>query len=254
MTGSLKGQVCLVTGSSRGIGAAIAAELAELGARVVVHFGRDAEAATRVAGDLAGSGHLVFGADLGDPSRAHDLIGRVVRETGRLDVLVNNAGIFESHPPLQVDTKEWLAAWEKTLAVNLLSPAALCHAAAQVMVEQGGGRIINVGSRGAFRGEPECPAYGASKAGLHAMSQSLALALAPSGILVYAVAPGFVETEMAQGVLDSNRGPEIRAQSPLGRVARPAEIAEVVGFLASSRGEFLTGSIVDVNGASYLRH
>ena len=122
------------------------------------------------------------------------------------------------------------------------------------MAEQGGGRIINVGSRGAFRGEPECPAYGASKAGLHAMSQSLAVALAPKGILVYAVAPGFVETDMAKELLESEAGAAIKAQSPLGRVARPEEVAETVCFLASSQAEFLTGSIIDVNGASYLRH
>jgi NAD(P)-dependent dehydrogenase (short-subunit alcohol dehydrogenase family) len=169
-------------------------------------------------------------------------------------LLVNNAGIFEPHPPLAVDAVEWLDKWREILAVNLVSPAALCHAAANVMAGQGGGRIINVGSRGAFRGEPDCPAYGASKAGLHAMSQSLALALAPHGILVYAIAPGWVATDMAKDFLDSEAGAGIKAQSPLGRVARPEEIAETVGFLASSQAEFLTGSIIDVNGASYLRH
>lgn len=254
MSSKLRDKICLVTGASRGIGAAIAAELANQGARVVVHYGQNKELAKQVADGLSGDDHLVLGADLADPSRASGFIEQVVNETGRLDVLVNNAGIFVPHPPLEVDAAEWLEKWQETLAVNLVSPAALCHAAANVMAKQGGGRIINVGSRGAFRGEPDCPAYGASKAGLHAMSQSLALALGPKGILVYAVAPGFVATDMAQELLESEAGPGIKAQSPLGRVARPQEIAETVCFLASSQAEFLTGSIVDVNGASYLRH
>jgi len=254
VTDKLNGKVCLVTGASRGIGAAIAADLANHGARVVVHYGHNRDLAMQVAEGLRGDGHLVLGTDLADPSAASGFITEVVAQAGSLDVLVNNAGIFEPHPPLQVDAAEWLDKWRQILAVNLVSPAALCHAAANVMAEQGGGRIINVGSRGAFRGEPDCPAYGASKAGLHAMSQSLALALGPKGILVYAVAPGWVETDMAQEFLDSAEGAGIKAQSPLRRVARPGEIAETVRFLASSQAEFLTGSIIDVNGASYLRH
>jgi len=249
----LQGKVCLVTGASRGIGAAIARSFAERGARVVVHYGHARDRAEEVAENLAGTGHLVVGANLANPDAADEFMESVVDQTGRLDVLVNNAGIFVPHPPMAVDADDWLFKWEQTLAVNLLSPAALCHSAAKVMAEQGGGRIINIGSRGAFRGEPECPAYAASKAGLHAMSQSLAVALAPNGILVYAVAPGFVETDMAQALLDSEKGPGIRAQSPLGRVAKPAEIAETVCFLATSKAEFLSGGIIDVNGASYLR-
>ncbi|RLA27678.1 MAG: 3-oxoacyl-ACP reductase [Gammaproteobacteria bacterium] len=249
----MKGKVCLVTGASRGIGAAIASALAERGARVVVHYGHAKELAVKVAENLAGSDHLVVGANLANPDAADEFMESVVDQTGRLDVLVNNAGIFVPHPPMTVDADDWLFKWEQTLAVNLLSPAALCQSAAKIMAEQGGGRIINIGSRGAFRGEPECPAYAASKAGLHAMSQSLAVALAPHGILVYAVAPGFVATDMAQELLDSEKGAGIRAQSPLGRVAKPEEIAETVCFLASSRAEFLSGGIIDINGASYLR-
>jgi len=184
-------------------------------------------------------------------------VGRVVDEAssemGRLDVLVNNAGIFSPHPPLDVSTEAWLESWNGILAVNLISPAVLCQAAAKVMAEQGGGRIINIGSRGAFRGEPECSAYGASKAGLHSMSQSLAVALGPKNIQVFAVAPGFVETDMAKSLLDSDAGDAIRAQSSANRVARPEEVAEVVCFLASTGAEFMTGGIIDVNGASYLR-
>lgn len=254
MSGKLDGKVCLVTGASRGIGAAIAVQLAANGARVVLHYGHNRDLAEQVAGSLDGEGHFVLGADLSKTGLASRLVTQATAQAGRLDVLVNNAGIFKPHPPLEVAAEEWLDNWNETLSINLLSPAALCHAAAHVMAGQGGGRIINIGSRGAFRGEPDCPAYGASKAGLHQLSQSLAVALAPKGILVYAVAPGFVATDMAEGLLDGEEGDAIRAQSPLGRVARPEEVAEIVCFLASSEGEFLTGSIIDVNGASYLRH
>lgn len=253
MNNSLQGKVCLVTGASRGIGAAIARMLADCGATVVIHYGSNKVAAERVLESLSGSGHHVIAADLSRPEAAPVLIDTTMSRVPRLDVLVNNAGVFLPHPPLAVSAAEWLDKWQETLAVNLLSPAALSQSAAKIMAEQGGGRIINIGSRGAFRGEPECPAYGASKAGLHAMSQSLALALAPQNILVFAVAPGFVETDMASSLLDSDAGDAIRAQSPLQRVARPDEIAEVVCFLATTGAGYMTGSIIDVNGASYLR-
>jgi NAD(P)-dependent dehydrogenase (short-subunit alcohol dehydrogenase family) len=121
------------------------------------------------------------------------------------------------------------------------------------MTERGGGRVVNVSSRGAFRGEPETPAYGASKAALNAMSQSMAQALAPHGVYFYVVAPGFVETDMANTLLRSPEGDAIRAQSPLGRVATAEEVARTVAFLASEAPDFMTGAIIDVNGASYLR-
>jgi NAD(P)-dependent dehydrogenase (short-subunit alcohol dehydrogenase family) len=152
-----------------------------------------------------------------------------------------------------VDYGEWGSAWARTLDVNLTGPANLCHLAGRHMIERGGGRIVNVSSRGAFRGEPDGPDYAASKAGLKAMSQSLAQALAPHGVAVYVVAPGFVETDMAAGYLDGPAGDAIRAQSPFGRVARPEEVAQAILRLAERGGEFMSGTIVDVNGASYLR-
>lgn len=253
MTAGLEGKVCLVTGASRGIGAAIAMRLSAMGGRIIVHYGQDKAAAEQVASSLEGDGHIVAGANLANPNAAEELCAAVVEQTGRIDILVNNAGIFTPHPPLEVDSTAWKESWERILTVNLLSPAVLCHAAAKVMNAQGGGRVINIGSRGAFRGEPDCPAYGASKAALHSMSQSLAVALAPAGILVFAVAPGFVATDMAQSLLDSEHGDAIRAQSPLNRVGKPEEVAEVVAFLATSEAAYMTGSIIDVNGASYLR-
>ncbi|MGI9261019.1 MAG: SDR family NAD(P)-dependent oxidoreductase [Woeseiaceae bacterium] len=249
----LSGKVCLVTGASRGIGAAIAERFAEAGATIVIHYGSDRKAAEAVFGRLPGDHHVVLGTDLSEPDTVADYVDSVMSKVDRLDVLVNNAGIYTDHPLLKSERDEWLESWNKILAVNLLSPAVLCHAAGQIMAEQGGGRIINIGSRGAFRGEPVCPAYGASKAGLHAMSQSLAVALGPANIQVFAIAPGFTETDMVTDLLASEEGAMIKAQSPMNRVARPAEIAETACFLAATDAEFLTGGIFDVNGASYLR-
>jgi NAD(P)-dependent dehydrogenase (short-subunit alcohol dehydrogenase family) len=168
-------------------------------------------------------------------------------------VLVNNAGVFLAHPPLSTSYEDWQAAWSRTLATNLTGAANAAFCAVPHLVAAGGGAIVNVSSRGAFRGEPQCPAYGASKAGMNALGQSLALALAPQGIWVGTVAPGFVQTEMAREVLDGPGGAAVRAQSPFGRVARPEEVASAVLWLASPEARFASGTIIDVNGASYLR-
>lgn len=243
----------LVTGASRGIGRVVATQFAEQGARVVVHYGQNEASARHVLNSLAGAGHIMLQADLRQAEAARSLVDTTVAELGRLDVLVNNAGIFRQHPIDAVSFADWQDAWWDTLAINLLGPAYLCFHAAAHMMKTGGGRIVNISSRGAFRGEPDAPAYGASKAGLNAMSQSLAKALAGKNIFVYAVAPGFVETDMAADSLAGPKGDEIRGQSPLGRVARPEEVARTVLFLAAPGSEFLTGGIVDINGASYLR-
>ncbi len=249
----LDGQTVLITGASRGIGREAAKLFAAAGARVAVHYRARSDAADETLAALPGDGHGTFAADLNDEAAASALIDAVVKRMGGLDVLVNNAGIYEYHPPAEIDFDAWRGAWRRTLATNLFAPADLCYLAARHMMQRGGGRIVNVSSRGAFRGEPRAPAYGASKAGLNAMGQSLAQALAPHGIYVFTVAPGFVETDMAKASLAGPDGDAIRHQSPLGRVARPEEVARAVVFLASPGSEFLTGGIVDVNGASYLR-
>jgi 3-oxoacyl-[acyl-carrier protein] reductase len=174
-------------------------------------------------------------------------------ELGGIDVLINNAGIFEAHPIPEVDYEGWQEAWSRTIATYVLGPANLSFLAARHMMERDAGRVVNLSSRGAFRGEPETPAYGASKAALNAISQSMAQALAPYGVFFYVVAPSFVETDMANSLPSSPMGDAIRSQSPLGRVATPEEIARTVAFLASDAPDFMTGAIVDVNGASYLR-
>jgi NAD(P)-dependent dehydrogenase (short-subunit alcohol dehydrogenase family) len=189
---------------------------------------------------------------------------------GGLDVLVNNAGIYVGHPVLGTSYAEWQAAWQATLGVNLVGAANVTWCAVRHMTGPGpapgdgpgqagpgrtgaGGRIVNVGSRGAYRGEPAHPAYGASKAGLHAFGQSLAVALAPHGITVASVAPGYVQTDMTAGELATPAGDAIRAQSPFNRVATPEEIAAAVVYLASPEAAWSSGAVLDLNGASYLR-
>jgi 3-oxoacyl-[acyl-carrier protein] reductase len=243
----------LVTGASRGIGRAIAQAFAAAGDRVAVHHRDSAALAAEVLAGLAGAGHAVVQADLADPEAVRRMVDEAHDALGGLDVLVNNAGVFTPHPITDVSYEQWQASWQHTLGVNLIGAANATWCAVQHMISSGGGRIVNVSSRGAFRGEPGQPAYGASKAGLNAFGQSLARALAPLGIAVATVAPGFVDTDMAAGHLDGARGAEIRAQSPFDRVATADEIAAAVLYLASPEAEWASGAILDLNGASYLR-
>ncbi len=243
----------LITGGSKGIGRATALAFAALGARVAINFRSDSAAAQRVCEELPGEGHLALKADIAHPNAVLRMVEAVVGEFEVLDILVNNAGIYVPHAIAEVGYDEWQEQWRKTLAVNLTGAANVSYCAARHMMEKGGGFIINVSSRGAFRGEPEHPAYGASKAGLNAMSQSLAQALAKYNIFVGVVAPGFVETDMVSELLASEAGEAIRAQSPLNRVATADEVAQAILFLASGNSMFATGCILDINGASYLR-
>jgi NAD(P)-dependent dehydrogenase (short-subunit alcohol dehydrogenase family) len=247
----------LVTGASRGIGAAIAEALATAGHRVAVHAGRDTAAAERVRDALAGSGHLAVTGDLTAPDTCARVIAEVIEGLGDLDVLVNNAGIYAAHPIDATSYTDWQQTWRTTLELNLVAPANLAWLTVEHLLHRqagpAGGRLISVGSRGAYRGETVTPGYGASKAALHAMTQSLAVGLAPHGILAAAVAPGFVDTEMARGVLDGPDGAAVRAQSPFGRVASPDEIAAAVAWLATDAPVWVSGAVLDANGASYLR-
>ncbi|HUN22462.1 MAG TPA: SDR family oxidoreductase [Anaerolineales bacterium] len=246
-------QVVLITGASRGIGRACAIEFSRLGARVAVHYHQNRSAALDTLAQLFGDGHFLVQANVALAQDVQSLIDETLHQAGRLDIVVNNAGVFIDHPIATVDFTQWQSAWQETCAINLLGAANVMFCAAQVMMQQGGGHIVNVSSRGAFRGEPDAPAYGASKAGLNAMSQSLAKALAPHHIFVHVVAPGFVDTEMAKSALAGENGDAIRSQSPLNRVAKAEEVAYAVCFAASEQANFMTGAIFDVNGASYLR-
>jgi NAD(P)-dependent dehydrogenase (short-subunit alcohol dehydrogenase family) len=243
----------LVTGASRGIGREIALQLAARGARVGINYRENKTAAEEVLASLAGKGHAVFQADMGDPQAVARLWRESSAHFGAIDIVVNNAAVYREHPPLATDHAAWREAWEWTLAANLHGPANLSHLAGRAMASARGGRIVNISSRGAFRGEPEAPAYGASKAGLNALSQSLAKALAPNGVFVFCIAPGWVDTEMAAEFLSGPRSGEILAQHPLGRVAAASEVARAAVFCALDAPAAMTGSVIDVNGASYLR-
>ncbi|MBK9053769.1 MAG: SDR family oxidoreductase [Chloroflexi bacterium] len=246
-------KIVLVTGASRGIGQEIARQFAERGARVAVHYHTNLAAANQTLASLPGGPHLTVQADIGNAQDVERLVNTVVQEMGGLDILINNAAIYEDHPLTEVSYEDWQASWGRVIGANLIGTANVMYCAAKVMVERGRGRIVNVSSRGAFRGEPTGPAYGASKAGLNALGQSLAKYLAPYNVYVMTIAPGFVLTDMAADHLAGEHGEEIRRQSPLNRVATVAEIAYPVLFLASEGAEWLTGCILDANGASYLR-
>jgi 3-oxoacyl-[acyl-carrier protein] reductase len=251
MTGAGAGRSVLVTGASRGIGAAVARAFADAGDRVAVHYGSSQAAAERTIRTLPGEGHVLVTADLADPEDVREMVESAAAALGSIDVLVNNAGVYRAHPVFEVSYEEWQRAWSQTLAVNLVGAANAAWCAVRHM--PAGGRIVNVASRGAFRGEPNQPAYGASKAGLVAFGQSLARALGPRGIAVTTVAPGWVDTDMAADALTGAAGEERRRESPLGRVARPEEVARAVLYLASPEAEYATGAVLDLNGGSYLR-
>ncbi|WP_431044702.1 SDR family NAD(P)-dependent oxidoreductase [Streptomyces sp. P1-3] len=249
------GRRVLVSGASRGVGRAVARAFAANGDRVAVHFGTRRDEAEATLAALEGTGHVLLSADLADAGETAGLVDAAADALGGIDVLVNNAAAAApAHPPADTPYEEWTAVWQRQIAVNLVATANLSQLAARRMIDQGGGgRIVNVGSRGAFRGEPDHPAYGATKAAVHALGQSLAVALAPHGIAVTSVAPGFIDTDRVAHRLGGAEGEGIKGQSPFGRVARPEEVAAAVLWLASPQAQWSSGTVLDLNGASYLR-
>ena len=232
----------LITGSSRGIGAAAVQQLTRSGARVIGH-------GTQTAGENQ------IGADLSQPNAAEALWNAALdRLEGRIDVLINNAGVYE---PVSVGESQevWSARWQRTLQINLQSAADLCRfAVAHFRARAGGGRIVNVASRAAHRGDsPQHWHYAASKAGLIAVTKSIARGFAGEGILAFAVAPGFTMTGMADDYLASRGGDKLLQDIPLGRVAEPGEVASLITYLALVAPASMTGAVLDINGASYVR-
>ena len=269
--GEFAGRRVLVTGASKGIGREIALRFAEAGATVVVHYGADVVGAYATLSAMRGTGHSCIRADVSDSEQCARLVDESVAALGGLDVVVLNAGIYEEHSLVgrdgssEISYAAWSRVWRDTLSVNLVGPANLMFLSSRAIIGSRRrapsaaepiawrGSIVSVSSRGAFRGEPDAPAYGASKAGLNSLSQSMAKKLGRFGISVSVVAPGFTETPMAKRVLAGPRGPGIRNESPFERVAQPGEVADAVVFMARPASIFMSGGIVDVNGATYLR-
>lgn len=240
----------LVTGASRGIGAAIARAMGEAGARVAIHYRDQRQPAAALAKEIGAA--EIFPADLSSVEECTELWRSVVGRFGRVHALVNNAGISLSSP-MESPTQDWLQAWDTTLAVNLRAPALLSKLAIEHFGSQGGGRIINISSRAAFRGDqPPYFAYAASKGGLVALTRSIARAYGKSGILAFNVAPGFTRTDMAKQFIGQFGEDYASSDIALRRLTEPEDIAPFVVFLASGLGDHATGCTIDINAGSYV--
>ncbi|MBS1707890.1 MAG: SDR family oxidoreductase [Armatimonadetes bacterium] len=241
----------LVTGSSRGIGRAVAKRLAQDGWDVAVHYGhnrRDAESLVKELGDRSAG---AYQADLGNLDEVRGLWSRVM-ENGPLDALVNNAGVYVTLDYCHASDDVFSATLSRCMKVNFEAPAWLTRAACREFVAHGGGKVVNVASRVGHRGEAGAAPYSASKAALINLTRALAVEHAKLNIQHFAIAPGWVDTAMARDGM-KERLPEILSGIPLGRMATPADCAAVVAFLLTDEASYLSGDVIDINGASYLR-
>jgi 3-oxoacyl-[acyl-carrier protein] reductase len=249
----LTDRVVLVTGASRGIGAATARTLGAAGADVIVHYGRDREAAAGVAAAIGEGRCALVQADLAAPGTGSALWDQALAWRGHIDVVVNNAAIALTvgvDDPLSA----WTAAWERTLRVNVIAVADICRAAILHFRARGGGTIINISSRAAFRGDtPDYMHYAASKGAVVALTKSIARGFGRDGVLAYGIAPGWVRTDMAEVAVRAHGLDALTRDIPLGDMAPPEEVANVVAFLASGLARHATGTTIDINGASYVR-
>jgi NAD(P)-dependent dehydrogenase (short-subunit alcohol dehydrogenase family) len=248
----LSGKVALITGAARGIGRETAVRMAAAGARVAVNYSRSETAAHALVSELGEDRALAVQADIADPAAVARMIDAVVGTFGRLDILVNNAAVFDLNRFEGDDYEAWQRGWKNTFEVNVFGAANAAYLAMRVMREQGGGKIINVASRAAFRGETEFADYGASKAALVNLTRSIARACAKDNIVASCVAPGFIDTEMARESLERDYD-EIVAQIPLRRVGTVDDVAAVILFLASPMADYLNGATIDVNGGSWFQ-
>ena len=252
MTIDLSGTRILVTGASSGIGTAITRSLALAGATVAVHYNRNAESAHALVGEIGNESHA-FGADLSVPEQCFRLFVDVLEHYDSIDVLVNNAGII-INSPLDSPAERWLDEWNTTMMVNLTASGILSRAAVNHFMDGEGGRIINVASRAAFRGDtPEYLSYAASKGGMVAMSRSIARAYGKNNIKSFVIAPGFVRTSMARQFVEQYGEGLVVNDLALDRLTEPEDVAPTVVFLASGLMDHATGCTIDINAGSYVR-
>jgi len=246
-------KVILVTGGSRGIGAATVRQMVALGASCIVHFGSNRTAAEKLASEVGENNVRLVQADLVCVEDTERLWQEALEWKGRVDVLVNNAGVYEvCSPDWELD--DWLAGWERTMRINLLSAAQLCRSAIPHFRTRDGGIIVNVASRAAHRGDDFLhQQYGASKAGMLALTRSIARSCAKENILSYGVAPGFVDTDMVSEVIAQRGREELGKMYPTGHVIDPKEVASVIIFLASGIAPQTTGDTIDLSGAADVR-
>lgn len=245
----LKTSNILVTGASRGIGAAIAQELGEAGARVAIHYNKNKDAANSIAQSI-GNDARIFKANLADPAECEMLFNSVLDQFGDIDVIVNNAGTAITSP---IDSENWLDDWDETMSINLRAVGILCKLAIQHFQTRKGGRIINISSRAAFRGDmAEYLAYAASKGGVVSLSKSIARDFGKDGITCFVIAPGWVKTDMAQITIDKYGEDYILKDLALNRITEPSDISPIVALLASGLADHATGTTIDINAASYV--
>lgn len=244
-------RVVLITGGSRGIGLSAVRALHAAGARVMFTYATREDEARSLCAEM-GDRVAAVQCDLADAASLPGVVDACVSRFGGLDVLINNGAVFEYNPFFGTDYEAWRRGWERTFSINLFGTANLTWLALQHMRAQGHGKIINVASRSAHRGELEFADYGASKAALVNLTKSIARSCAPSGIVAIAIAPGFIETDMAAEELE-NRRAEIEGEIPARRVGTPREVADIITFFASPAGDYANGATIDVNGGSYVR-
>lgn len=252
---NLTGKTVLLTGASRGIGAATAASLGEAGASVVAHYAGDREGAERATGDLPPDRKLLIDTDFTEPGSGRSLWDKALAWHGRIDVLVNNAAIMPE-TPIDADDAEWDAAWAQVLQVNVVEPANLIRQAVRHYREAGGGIIVSLSSWAAQQGSaiPQLTAYASTKAAIKAMTQTVARVHAEDGVLAFVIAPGIVRTRLSE-ISAATRGGEdaVKAIIPLGDMVPPTEVADLVTFLSSGLCRNLSGATLDINGAAYIR-
>lgn len=249
---NLSGLTILVTGSSRGIGKAIATKLAEAGATIAIHYNKNAREAENLA-HVLGNESKSYQADLSKKGEAGKLFERVVLEMGSVDILINNAGIAKP-AKLETQEEEWLKTWEEVIQVNLNSTAVLCKKAIEYFLEKKiAGRIINITSRAAFMGDQaEYMAYAASKAGVVSLTKTIASAYGKNGIKAFSIAPGFVKTDMAKAFIDQYGEQHTNGDLSLERMTEPKDLAPLVTFIASGMADHSTGANFDINAGSYM--